>query len=275
MATYLIGDIQGCYDPLRRLLDSARFDPAHDRLVAVGDLVNRGPRSLDVLRFLRSLGPAFTSVLGNHDIHLIALAKGARKARKKDTLGELLEAPDGGELVDWLCTLPLALVEAGILVVHAGVPPDWTLADTLSRAAEVESWLRGPDIATYLDDAFGDHPPMFQESQQGTTRARTITNALTRLRFCTANGKMDFEAKGGANSGPKDMLPWFAHPRRALADTPIAFGHWALLYGKVNVPNVYALDTACVWGYELTMLRVTDGVKLSCSCGSGARAADT
>jgi bis(5'-nucleosyl)-tetraphosphatase (symmetrical) len=264
MATYLVGDIQGCYDPLRRLLDSAAFDPAKDRLTAVGDLVNRGPQSLEVVRFLRSLGAAFTSVLGNHDLHLLALAEGTRKPRKKDTLTELLAAPDLGEIVEWFRHLPLAMLAHGFLVVHAGVPPDWTLEQTLARAREVEHSLTGPGCRDFLEHAFGDDPPAFEESLRGVTRLRAIANALTRLRFCTPQGKLDFAAKGTAASGPKDMLPWFAHPKRALASTPIAFGHWAMLLGKVNVPNVYALDTACVWGYELTMLRVEDGVKLSC-----------
>lgn len=266
MATYFIGDIQGCYDPLRRLLDSANFDPAKDRLIAVGDLVNRGPKSLETLRLLRSLGSSFRSVLGNHDITLLAVAEGTRKARKKDTFDELLAAPDLSDLLAWLRQFPLALTEQGILVVHAGVPPDWTLEQTLSRAAEVEAWLQGPDARSFLQQAYGDSPGRFEEGQVGTTRARTITNALTRLRFCTADGRMDFAAKGSVASGPKDMLPWFAHPNRALAETRIAFGHWALLYGKVNTKNVIALDTACVWGYELTMLRLEDGVKLSCGC---------
>jgi bis(5'-nucleosyl)-tetraphosphatase (symmetrical) len=161
---------------------------------------------------------------------------------------------------------PLALVEQDVLVVHAGVPPDWSLEQTLARAGEVEAWLQGPDVREFLRDAYGDSPARFDETQSGTTRARTITNALTRLRFCAADGRMNFDAKGSTSTGPKDMLPWFAHPNRALGDTRIAFGHWALLYGKVNVKNVLALDTACVWGYELTMLRLDDGVKLSCGC---------
>lgn len=264
MATYIVGDIQGCYDPLRRLLDSAAFDPAKDRLVAVGDLVNRGPQSLEVVRFLRSLGGAFSSVLGNHDLHFLALAHGTRKARKKDTLGELLAAPELAEIIEWFRGLPLARLELGVLVVHAGVPPDWTLEQTLARSAEVEDWLRGPQLVAYLQHVFGEDPAMFDESLSGLARARAITNALTRMRFCTPQGKLDFTAKGTAASGPKDMQPWFAHANRALASTPIAFGHWAMLLGKVNVPNVYALDTACVWGYELTMMRLQDGVKLSC-----------
>lgn len=271
MATYVVGDIQGCYDPLRRLLDSAAFDPAKDRLVAVGDLVNRGPQSLEVVRFLRSLGLAFGSVLGNHDLHFLALAHGTRKPRKKDTLNELLAAAELGEIIDWYRHMPLARIEQGVLVVHAGVPPEWTLEQTLARAKEVETWLQGSDLRAFLEQCFGDEPPLFEESLQGLARARTITNALTRMRFCTSNGRLDFTSKGTAASGPKDMLPWFSHPKRALASTPVAFGHWAMLLGKVNVPNVFALDTACVWGYELTMLRLQDGVKLSCP-GDRARA---
>jgi bis(5'-nucleosyl)-tetraphosphatase (symmetrical) len=266
MATYVIGDIQGCYDPLRRLLDSANFDPKYDRLVAVGDLVNRGPKSLEVVRYLRSLGGSFRSVLGNHDITLLAVALGTRKPRKKDTFDEILAAPDAEEMVAWFRNLPMALCEQDVLVVHAGVPPDWTLEQTLARAGEVETWLRGPDVREYLAGAYGDAPARFEESLTGLTRARTITNALTRLRFCAADGRMNLEYKGSTLNGPKDMLPWFAHQNRALSETRVAFGHWAMLYGKVNVRNVLALDTACVWGYELTMLRLDDGVKMSCGC---------
>lgn len=266
MATYVIGDIQGCYDPLRRLLDKAQFDPGNDRLYALGDLINRGPSSLAVVRFLRSLGDAFATVLGNHDLHFLAAAYGVRKPKKKDTLEALLNAPECEELVAWFRNWPLAIYQHDVLMVHAGVPPKWTLEQTLARAGEVEDWLRSPLIREFLTNMYGDVPPGFHESQVGVTRARTITNTLTRMRFCDANGRLDFASKGDERSGPVGMLPWFAHPNRALAGTHIAFGHWAMLYGRVRQPNVSALDTACVWGRELTMMRLEDRVRLSCPC---------
>lgn len=267
MATYIVGDIQGCYDPLRRILDRVGFDPPNDKLWAVGDLVNRGPASLDVVRFVRSLGSSFWSVLGNHDLHLLAVAFETRKPRKKDTLEQLLRASDRDEIVDWLRRLPLAFYGENTLLVHAGVPPDWSLEQTLQRSGEVEGWLRGEQIREYLSNMYGDQPDAFREQQDAITRARTITNVLTRLRFCSPDGRLDFDSKGGLESCPRGMRPWYAHEQRVLAGTPVAFGHWAMLYGRVETNNVFALDSACVWGHELTLMRSSDRKRFSCSCG--------
>jgi bis(5'-nucleosyl)-tetraphosphatase (symmetrical) len=187
MATYIIGDIQGCYDPLRRVLDKAGFQRESDQLWAVGDLINRGPDSLGVARFLHALGPSFLSVLGNHDLHFLAVAHGYRKPRKKDTLDALLAAADRQELVTWFQSFPLAFYRQGTLVVHAGVPPTWTLEETLARALEVENWLRGPNFGDFLGNMYGNTPDHFAKDQLALVRARTITNALTRMRFCTAD----------------------------------------------------------------------------------------
>lgn len=266
MATYLIGDIQGCYTPLRRALDLVRFDAARDQLWSVGDIVNRGGDDLRVVQLLRSLGASFRCVLGNHDLHFLAVAYGARALKRSDTLSPLLEAPERDTIVEWFRSFPLAFYEKGVLLVHAGVPPDWTLEQTLARAAEVEALVRGPHIAEFLKNMYGDKPTRFEEAQTGYTRSRTITNALTRLRFCDPQGNLDFENKLGPESAPPGMLPWFAFSERVLKNTQIAFGHWAFLNGQVSDPQLYALDTGCVWGRQLTLLRLDDAQRFSCDC---------
>lgn len=211
MATYAVGDIQGCYDPLRRLLDAVRFDPAVDELWAAGDLVNRGPDSLSVLRYLRQLGSSFRGVLGNHDLHLLAVAHGARPARAKDTLDAVLEAPDREPLLHWLRALPLAIFERGFLMVHAGVVPEWTLADVLDNAAALQETLRGESVNQYFATMYGNEPARVRDASDEWARLRVVTNVLTRIRFCSADGRLDLTAKGPASQPPLDMLPWYAH----------------------------------------------------------------
>jgi bis(5'-nucleosyl)-tetraphosphatase (symmetrical) len=258
MAVFAVGDIQGCYEPFRRLLDTLEFDPARDRLWIAGDLVNRGPQSLEVLRFVSRLAHV-VSVLGNHDLHLLALAAGAASARKRsgDTLDEVLAAPDRDELLAWLRARPLAHhdAEVGWLLVHAGVPPQWDLAQTLACAREVEDVLQGDDGERFLDGMYGNEPARWSASLRGIERWRFITNCLTRIRYCDANGRLDLESKGPPGSQPRGRVPWFRVPRRASEGVRIAFGHWAA-FGFLREPNLLALDTGCVWGNGLTAARL-------------------
>ena len=251
---WAIGDLQGCLDPLVALL--ARLPP-DARLVFIGDLVNRGPQSLACLRFVRNLvekGRA-VALLGNHDLHLLAVAYGIRGLHEDDTLQEILDAPDRDELLDWLRACPLAHHEAGALFVHAGVLPEWTLAQTLRLAGEVEQHLRGDDVSDFLSTMYGNQPARWNERLQGADRRRCVINALTRLRFVRADGSMDLKRKDGPppTAGDDDDLPWFDHPQRATRDDVIVFGHWSAL-GFLNRPDVICLDSGCVWGRELTAL---------------------
>jgi bis(5'-nucleosyl)-tetraphosphatase (symmetrical) len=252
---YLIGDLQGCCDALERLLQRLDFSPSRDRLWLLGDLVNRGPASLRTLRRLVGLGDAATCLLGNHDLHLLAAAHGVRRPGKGDTLDDILTAPDRGALIDWLRHQRMAVFETGWLMVHAGVPPQWTRDDTLALAAEVETVLRGPDLADFLAAMYGNEPARWSPSLTGTDRLRFTVNALTRLRFCTADGEMDFKTKDGAGAAPAGFMPWFDVPARRTAETPIAFGHWSTL-GLLDRPRLLGLDTGCVWGGRLTAARV-------------------
>lgn len=267
MATYVVGDVQGCYEPLRRVLDHVGFDPEHDQLWSVGDFVNRGPASLDVLRYFQQLGDAFVGVLGNHDLHLLAVMFGTRKPRGSDTFDPVLAAPDTEQLREWLRRRPLAHHARGHLMVHAGVVPTWTVEGTLRYAQEVQLTLTGPDAADYLREMYGNQPDTFDETLSGSPRLRTITNVLTRLRFCDASGRMDFDHKAGAERPPPGMLPWFAHWERRTADVPILFGHWAALEGRASGKNVHALDTGCVWGNRLTLMRLDDHRRFEWPCG--------
>lgn len=217
----------------------------------VGDLVNRGPDSLGTLRRLISLGDRAKSVLGNHDIHLLAVAAGVRKPGRRDTIQDILEAPDREELLDWLRHLPLAREENGFLLVHAGVLPQWSVAQTLDLASEVEKLLRGPNWRTRIRDIFGNEPVRWKDSLTGDDRLRVIVNALTRLRFCTEMGDMEFSASGPPADAPDDYLPWFDVPGRKTAGTTIVCGHWSAL-GLMLLPDVIALDTGCVWAGQLS-----------------------
>jgi bis(5'-nucleosyl)-tetraphosphatase (symmetrical) len=275
MAIYAIGDVQGCYDALNRLLERIKFDPADDRLWFTGDLVNRGPQSLETLRFVRRLDGAAVCVLGNHDLHLLAVATGKQAAKPGDSIDSVLAAPDCDELVEWLRRQPLAHhdPDLGYALVHAGVAPQWTLADTLALAAEVEAQLSAPDWTAFMAEMYGSKPARWDDALTGTDRLRAIVNFLTRLRFCTADGTMDFTHKGPPGTQPAGYLPWFAVPERKTADDHIVFGHWSAL-GAVSGHNVYALDSGCVWGGGLTALRLDeDGgwVTVGCVGAAGGR----
>lgn len=266
MAWYAVGDIQGCLEPLKRLLDAVSFDPARDRLLAVGDLVNRGPASLETLRWLRALGPAFDSVLGNHDLHLLAIAAGTRAPHPKDTLDAILRAPDRDELLHWLRQRPLLLKAREFTLVHAGIPPQWSLADASVHAAEVEAVLRSaPD--RLFSELYGDRPD-WQPSLLGPPRWRAIVNAFTRMRFCTPAGELDLRNKSGPERAPPGMLPWYAHPKRRTQADPIVFGHWAALDGADCGPNLFPLDTGCGWGRRLRLLHLETGRYHHCGCAN-------
>ncbi len=256
MALYLIGDVQGCDAALARLLDDIGFSPSRDRLVLLGDLVNRGPQSLAVLRRMMTLGDAASCLLGNHDLHLLAVSQGVRKPHRSDTVADILTAPDRVALLDWLRHRPMALQQAGVLMVHAGVLPQWTAVQTLRLAAEVETVLRGADWSVFMHQMYGNEPDAWSDGLQGSTRLRVIVNALTRLRFCSAEGRMEFDTKGGgADVAPPGFLPWFDVPGRRTADQVVAFGHWSTL-GWLNRPDLISLDTGCVWGGCLSAVRL-------------------
>ena len=247
----LIGDIQGCCGPLQALLQRLDFSPSRDRLYLLGDLVNRGPASLETLRLLKQLGDSAVCLLGNHDLHLLALAYGVRPAHKHDSLMPILQAEDRPSLLDWLCHQRMAHSAHGWLMVHAGVVPQWDASQTLAYAAEVETVLRGPELTSFLHAMYGNEPDQWSDSLAGTERLRFIVNTLTRLRFCSADGRMDFDTKDSAGSAPQGFMPWFDVPGRRSADARIAFGHWSTL-GLVQRHNLLALDTGCVWGGQLS-----------------------
>lgn len=261
MALYLIGDVQGCDAALGRLLDELAFSPSRDRLVLLGDLVNRGPASLAVLRRLIALGGAAACLLGNHDLHLLAVSQGVRKPHRNDTVADILQAPDRAALLDWLRQRPMALREHGVLMVHAGVLPGWTAEQTLRLAAEVETVLRGADWAVFMHQMYGNQPDQWHDGLQGAARLRVIVNALTRLRFCSADGRMEFATKDRAADGaPPGYLPWFDVPGRRTAHEVVAFGHWSTL-GWLERPDLISLDTGCVWGGCLSAARLSaDGL---------------
>ncbi len=255
---YLIGDLQGCDDAFERLLATTGFSPSRDSITLLGDLVNRGPQSLAVLRRVRRLGNAAQTVLGNHDLHLLALSVGARKPHPKDTLQAVLDDPHGAELLDWLRQQPLVLQSHGWLCVHAGVAPPWDAALTLTLAQDVSSTLQGQDGNALLRAMYGNEPAHWRSDLEGTAKLRHVVNVLTRSRFCHPDGSLDFAVKESAQAAPPGLTPWFDMPHRQTATTPIAFGHWSTL-GLLNRPNLLALDTGCVWGGMLTAARVDGG----------------
>jgi bis(5'-nucleosyl)-tetraphosphatase (symmetrical) len=260
MAVYAIGDLQGCHDPLRRLLDRLRFEPAHDRLYFVGDLVNRGPQSLETLRFIRALGEAAQTVLGNHDIHLLALAAGVGKPKAGDTLDAVLQAPDRDELLNWLRRRPLLIHDEPLdyIIVHAGLAPQWDLATAKGCAAEVQAALQADDTHALFTQLYGNQPDRWREQLSGMARLRFSINALTRMRYCSRDGRLDFNAKGKPGTQPSNLVPWFEVPGRANRDVNIVFGHWSTL-GEVHVPGIYGIDTGCVWGNCLSALELSPG----------------
>jgi bis(5'-nucleosyl)-tetraphosphatase (symmetrical) len=255
---YLIGDLQGCCDALERLLSELDFSPSRDHLHVLGDLVNRGPASVGVLRRLRGLGASATCLLGNHDLHLLAVAAGVRKPHRKDTLEQVLADAEREAWLDWLRQCRLADMACGWLTVHAGVLPQWSAQRTLALAREVESMVRSPQLPDFLQVMYGNDPARWDDDLGGFDRWRFIVNVLTRIRFCTPDGVLDHDTKDGADSAPPGHAPWFEHPGRASAGQPIAFGHWSTL-GLVNRPDLLAIDTGCVWGGALTAVRVDGG----------------
>lgn len=259
MATYLIGDIQGCDTALQRLLDTVDFSPSRDTLFLLGDLVNRGPDSAAVLRRAQRYGASARCLLGNHDLHLLAVARGIRRPHRLDTLGSVLDASDREALLAWLReqSLALHLQHAGedLLLVHAGVLPSWTLHQTLSLAGEVHTLLASAELADFLPRMYGNEPAQWNDALQGDDRLRVIINALTRLRFCSARGTMEFETKDGADGAPQGYMPWFDVPGRQTAGVTVAFGHWSTL-GRLDRDDLLALDTGCVWGGCLSAVRL-------------------
>ncbi len=257
MAVYAIGDIQGCYDELQALLGQLQFDPANDRLWFVGDLVNRGPQSLNTLRFVASLGDRAITVLGNHDLHLLALAAGNERFRDSDDLNQVLDAPDRDELIHWLRHRPLMHhdKQLNFTMIHAGLPPQWDLKTAQACAREVEAVLREPDCQDFFDRMYGNKPNRWDPELTGMGRLRFITNCFTRLRFVTKKGKLKLKLKGSPLGQKKKYIPWFAHPQRLTRNDRILFGHWSTL-GYQHVQNTWALDTGCLWGGALTALRI-------------------
>jgi bis(5'-nucleosyl)-tetraphosphatase (symmetrical) len=255
---YLVGDVQGCLEPLQRLMAEVQFSPSRDRLVLLGDLVNRGPDSLGVLRLVRRLDNAADALLGNHDLHLLAVAHGARKLKKGDTFGDVLDAPDHAAWIDWLRHRPLALVCQGWLCVHAGVAPQWSTAQTLALAGELHTLLQSENLAAFLPQMYGNQPDLWRDGLQGAERWRCAINVFTRIRFCHADGRMDFDMKESAGQAPAHLLPWFALPERRSASQRIAFGHWSTL-GLTVTPHLLGLDTGCVWGGRLTAACLREG----------------
>jgi bis(5'-nucleosyl)-tetraphosphatase (symmetrical) len=247
---WVVGDVQGCLASLQSLLERLQ---ANVPLLFIGDLINRGPQSLASLRFVKSLGSRAQALLGNHDLHLLAVAAGIRGQHDDDTLADILAAPDRDELLDWLRARPLALNEAGALFVHAGVLPHWTVEQTLALAGEIETRLRAPDYRAFLSTMYGNRPSRWDDRLEGVDRARCVINALTRLRFVAADGTMDFAVKEGASAAPPGFVPWFDHPERATRGTPVVFGHWSTL-GLMLREDVACVDTGCVWGGALTAM---------------------
>lgn len=254
MRHYAIGDLQGCFDALQRLLERLRYQPGTDVLWFAGDLVNRGPDSLRCLRFVRDLGDRAVCVLGNHDLHLLARAQGGAAGRR-DTLDALLAADDRDELLDWLRQRPLLHEWQGWAMVHAGLPPQWTLPQGRRAARQLESLLRGPEHGRFLSGMYGDEPAQWRSGLRGLARHRFIVNAFTRLRYCDADGRLNLRSKGPPGSQPIGQMPWFAVPGRQSLDAEIIFGHWSTL-GQVHWPEyrAWGLDTGAVWGGKLTAL---------------------
>ena len=257
MSLYAIGDIQGCHAEFCQLLELIGFSPRNDRLWLVGDLVNRGPESLAVLREVKALGDAAVTVLGNHDFHLLTVASGHAKARRRDTIAPILEAHDRDELLHWLQRRPLVVVEGDALLVHGGLLPAWTPDTAQALSREVEAMLASERADDFLRELYGDEPRAWRDDLAGFDRLRVIVNACTRLRFCTADGVMEFEEKRGTGTAPDGYRPWFEHENRASARKTIFCGHWSTLELTL-APNVLMLDSGCLWGGTLTAVRLED-----------------
>jgi len=267
MATYAIGDIQGCYNELQRLLDQVAFDTAQDRLWLVGDLVNRGPGSLEVLRLVKSLGESAITVLGNHDLHLLAVAVGVAELHRSDTLDAVLQAPDRDELLHWLRRQRLVHAEGNYVLVHAGLLPQWSVAQAASLAREAEQALQGDDYVTFLSRMYGNSPHCWSNDLTGYKRLRVIVNAFTRTRILTPQGDMEFKFKGEVPNIPAGYLPWYDLPQRASREATVIFGHWSAL-GLLLREDVIALDTGCLWGGPMTAIRLEDRRLFQVSCNN-------
>lgn len=267
MSTYAIGDIQGCHAAFQHLLDLIGFAPGGDRLWLVGDLVNRGPDSLAVMRQVAALGDAAITVLGNHDLHLLAVAEGFRKAHKGDTLDEVLAAPDRDALLAWLRCRNMMHVEGEYALVHAGLVPAWTTDRGLELGREVERALRAARYRDFLGRMYGNHPDRWSDDLEGAERLRVIVNAMTRMRVCTPDGAMDFAFKGRPEDAPPGYVPWFAVPNRASLDRTLICGHWSAL-GLRTEPRLLALDSGCLWGGTLSAVRLEDRKLFQVSCAA-------
>ena len=269
---YLIGDVQGCRDALDRLLAEIGFTPSRDHAYVLGDLVNRGPQSLATLRRLRDLGQSATCLLGNHDWHLLAAAHGVRPVHATDTLDDILGAPDRDAWIEWIRNRRMAVHEHGWLMVHAGVVPQWDLAQTLRLAAEVEQHLRSDSLIDFLRVMYGNDPARWDETLRGNERLRFTVNVLTRIRCVAADGTLDFKTKDGRGPPPPGFYRWFEAPGRRTAGTPIAFGHWSTL-GLVERAELLGLDTGCVWGGRLTAVRIDGGRRevIQVECGQAQK----
>ena len=267
MSTYAIGDIQGCFDELLRLLTLINFDETSDTLWFTGDLINRGKQSLETLRFIQALGEHHVTVLGNHDLHALGVHEGFINTADGDTLEPLLQAPDCDVLMAWLRKRPLCHTDHEWVLVHAGVHPTWTLEELLSLNDEVQHALQTTPHE-FFKHLYGNHPTQWDESLTGLDRLRCITNYLTRLRFCKIDGEMDFISKQSPGHQAAGLVPWFTLPRRITQ--PILFGHWASLHGKTSDAKSIALDTGCVWGHSLTALRLEDRQLFQVQCGMRA-----
>jgi bis(5'-nucleosyl)-tetraphosphatase (symmetrical) len=267
--TYAVGDLQGCLAPLEELLANVAFDAARDRLWLVGDLVNRGPDSLGCLRFAKSLGEAAVVVLGNHDLHLLSVAEGFSRGRSRDTLEQVLQAPDRGELLDWLRRRPLMHVEGGFAMVHGGLLPSWSVGQARALAGEVEEALRGPGYRALLRDMYGDEPDSWNAALAGIARSRVIINAMTRLRVCTPDGRMVLGFKGDPADLDGKLLPWFDVSGRASRGTTVVCGHWSALGLKMR-GDLLALDSGCVWGRALSAVRLEDRKLFQVPCRGAA-----
>lgn len=263
MAHYIIGDIQGCLDALKDLLNIIKFDPANDKIWFAGDLVSRGPDSIGTLRFIKNLGDSCNSVLGNHDLHLIAAYHMLATVKPKEGLHHVLQAPDVHELMAWLVQRPMLLedAQAKVVLTHAGIPACWSLSQARALARELEQVLRGEHLVDFLRDMYGNQPAGWSDSLTGSERLRVITNYFTRMRLCHSDHSLDFDHKEGSSDLPSGLTPWFKQSNLGLEGYRVVFGHWAALNGQTHSPQFIGTDTGCVWGGKLTAYRVEDGVK--------------
>ncbi|MFC0309447.1 bis(5'-nucleosyl)-tetraphosphatase (symmetrical) ApaH [Gallibacterium trehalosifermentans] len=261
MATYIVGDLQGCFDELQLLLQQVNFNPTQDKLYLVGDLVARGDKSLECLRFVKSLGSAAQTVLGNHDLHLLATAYGIKKVKEKDRVDAIFSAPDFADLIFWLRQQPLLIdrsKEQGFVITHAGISPEWDLATAKQCAHEVEQVLQNGDYQTLLAEMYGDQPDHWRPTLTGIERLRYSINVFTRMRFCFHNKRLEFACKRPPQAAPDDLIPWFELQNPLYQQVNLLFGHWASLINYPTAKNIYPLDTGCVWGNKMTMLRWED-----------------